>query len=128
MCRVDWTVAPAWANYSAMDEDGEVYWYQYEPEIDYESKMWKDVIDTCLVERASNDWEHSLEIRHVHNSDGIRIVRDKPTWARYKATNMDGSAYWFENKPYYTGMDWRSDVGRSTHICIDNWKELLEKV
>ena len=28
---VDWSKAPAWANYAAMDKDGEWYWYENEP-------------------------------------------------------------------------------------------------
>jgi hypothetical protein len=29
--KPDWKDAPEWANYLAMDEDGEWYWHEYEP-------------------------------------------------------------------------------------------------
>lgn len=31
MLQIDWTQAPEWANFAAMDSDGEWWWYQKEP-------------------------------------------------------------------------------------------------
>lgn len=32
MLQIDWTQAPEWANFAAMDCDGEWWWYESEPE------------------------------------------------------------------------------------------------
>ena len=34
MIAIDWTNAPEWANYLAMDDDGSWWWYELEPNID----------------------------------------------------------------------------------------------
>jgi hypothetical protein len=31
MSRPDWNIAPEWAKYCAMDEDGEWYWFEKKP-------------------------------------------------------------------------------------------------
>lgn len=36
MITINWRSAPLWANYAAMDKDGEWYWYQELPEADDE--------------------------------------------------------------------------------------------
>jgi hypothetical protein len=37
--KPDWKAAPAWANYLAMDEDGEWYWYEEKPTIE-QNDLW----------------------------------------------------------------------------------------
>ena len=41
---VDWSIAPSWANYWAMDSDGEAYWYERVPEIDVPDGVWTPAI------------------------------------------------------------------------------------
>ena len=60
---IDWTQAPAWANYHAFDEDGRGFWYEVLPT--FRGNWW------CIPERtewwmsdlalpAGQDWRQSL--------------------------------------------------------------------
>ena len=37
---LDWSDAPAWANYMAIDEDGEAYWYALRPHYTRNPGVW----------------------------------------------------------------------------------------
>lgn len=34
--NLNWNTAPTWANYAAMDENEDWFWYELKPEIDYD--------------------------------------------------------------------------------------------
>jgi hypothetical protein len=61
--KPDWKDAPEWAQYVAMDEDGDWYWYELKPEL----------LDTCWLQSVSGqfdlvrfpfpEWQDSLEER-----------------------------------------------------------------
>lgn len=36
MTKIEWNTAPVWANYAAMDQDEEWFWYEAKPEYDEE--------------------------------------------------------------------------------------------
>jgi hypothetical protein len=58
--KPDWRTAPSWANYLAMDENGELWWYEKEPGISEES--W--VVNYGRVEKAGySAWRDSLQER-----------------------------------------------------------------
>lgn len=66
--KPDWKDAPAWANWMAMDEDGEWYWHEFVPEI--ASTFWKlpeaeggAVMGRWELAAEGNDWRGSLEAR-----------------------------------------------------------------
>lgn len=40
MTRPDWKDAPEWAQFLAMDADGEWYWYESMPRISEISQLW----------------------------------------------------------------------------------------
>lgn len=59
--KPSWDDAPEWANYLAMDEDGEWWWYEMEPikRLGYWSAMgMKSAADQDIYQ-----WEESLEKR-----------------------------------------------------------------
>jgi hypothetical protein len=60
MRKPDWSTAPSWANYLAMDAYGAWYWFEAEPQM--EEVGWR--IDCGRYCRACHDdWGDSLEER-----------------------------------------------------------------
>lgn len=58
--KPDWKDAPEWANWKAMDEDGEWWWYEEEPYIFY--NYW--VVRPGRRARAGYiQWRDTLEAR-----------------------------------------------------------------
>lgn len=58
----DWSNAPRWANYRAMDMDGIWYWHQYEPEF-LDNGKWDNIGTKQPVTFASD----TLERRPAEN-------------------------------------------------------------
>lgn len=52
----DWSTAPTWAMWWAMDEDGGAYWYEKQPEL--EDEAWNN----------------------IHGSNWEQVVIDNPNW------------------------------------------------
>ena len=64
----DWSKAPAWANWAATNEDGEVWWHERKPEIlERDDYLWFDKKRCELagesVKNRSVTWDQSLEQR-----------------------------------------------------------------
>ena len=55
-----WEDAPEWAQWLAMDEDGDWYWYEKEPEPGW--KSWAPRKGKTTV-AGETDWEKTLEQR-----------------------------------------------------------------
>lgn len=62
--KPDWSTAPGWANYVAMDKDGNWFWYEEKPELLSGVGVWHS--DT-LYELAFS-WKDSLERRPKNES------------------------------------------------------------
>lgn len=63
--KPDWKDAPEWANYCAMDENGEWYWFASRPDYADDSGVWVHPWGS-RVESAgvfSVSWKESLEGR-----------------------------------------------------------------
>ena len=60
MFTPDWNAAPEWANYVAMDEDGEWYWYENEPTILF-SRYTTD--GRCEFIETPKVWKSTLQSR-----------------------------------------------------------------
>jgi hypothetical protein len=61
--KPDWKDAPEWANYLAMDEDGEYYWFADVPQQGLASWRSKDDSNVLLAEIEGIGWRNSLEER-----------------------------------------------------------------
>ena len=48
--KIDWTKAPDWAQWLAVDADGDAYWFENEPTPDLSREMWDT--DTGVVEQV----------------------------------------------------------------------------
>lgn len=67
--KPDWSKAPAWANYWAVDIDGSAYWYAKEPQPNLDDEgddygVW--IGDKCpaIDEEWVKNWKETLCVRH----------------------------------------------------------------
>ena len=59
--KPSWDTAPSWANYLAMDEDGEWRWFEYEP---YSTtSFWALRKGRSMSASEAINWDESLEER-----------------------------------------------------------------
>ena len=71
MIEPDWKTAPAWAQWFAIDDDGEGWWWSTRPTSDGmtgcwlvpDSSVWYDTQPAGVYPDAADDWEHSLRQR-----------------------------------------------------------------
>lgn len=70
--QVDWSALPKWARWVARDDNGDVYWYSEEPEIDDSMFRWMEknevqygfsIVPDEYVLHREGDWRESLEQR-----------------------------------------------------------------
>jgi hypothetical protein len=59
---IDWSTAPTWAKYVAMDETGDWMWYEQKPVHEYGTPWWVDTGGNREYVRLSN-WKESLQER-----------------------------------------------------------------
>lgn len=68
----DWTAAPPWAAWWAVDKDGSPYWYAERPEpgksvwwnrIGSERRRVQPIGRRCRLDMASADWRQTLRAR-----------------------------------------------------------------
>ena len=55
----DWRKAPEWANWAAMDEDGDVFWYEGKPKMFEGREYW-----SC-TEEGSDEADENVKLRYV---------------------------------------------------------------
>lgn len=60
--KPDWKDAPEWAQFVARDEDGEWWWYEHKPIVEY-FRYWLPSTGRTEIAAHGNDWQHSLEQR-----------------------------------------------------------------
>jgi len=66
----DWSKAPEWANYFAMDADGTWWWHELKPNVSEDnpsSSEWHNEGKTDYAFGFNLDWKNSLKARF---SDG----------------------------------------------------------
>jgi ABC-type molybdenum transport system ATPase subunit/photorepair protein PhrA len=66
--------------------------------------------------------------KHKTDASFYLGVSERPEWAKYKAIDLDGSAYWYENKPILTCVDWQVDGGNVMPVSKIDWKDTLEEL
>lgn len=60
MNNIDWSTAPEWANYAAMDDNGEWWWYNVRPH--QQTFTWQSPDGLCQSMKFA-DWRDSLQCR-----------------------------------------------------------------
>lgn len=62
--KPDWKDAPEWANFLAMDADGDWYWYMAKPQIECPTdSYWANVGRYQKAGHTINPWQETLERR-----------------------------------------------------------------
>lgn len=62
--NINWNDAPPWANYAAMDADGEWWWYASKPALSVDQGAWLAPRGEYeSVDKVHLDWQDTLEIR-----------------------------------------------------------------
>ena len=110
--RVDWNQAPKWANYWAMNRDGQAFWFEQEPIQNHEEWGW---VDGNIINApqfgwpvwSALYWKQSLTRRNK-DLDIVPPVdwKQAPYWANYWAMDRDGEAFWFEEEPVQNHHEW----------------------
>jgi hypothetical protein len=66
--KPDWSTAPDFARYLAMDEDGEWFWFENKPEA--RNRVWMVIphfAHASVGKGSVSNWRDTLEERPVHN-------------------------------------------------------------
>ena len=124
-----WDWAPDWAQYVAVDENGDAYWFEKEPKI--VGTTWSESSGFFCKFGNSKlpvDWTKSLEKRPNFNYPWS----DAPDWAQWAATDENGRAYWFEKKPITVDFVWTNYGGqygqlKNYNYSENNWTKSLQK-
>ena len=61
--EIDWTKAPDWANYIAMDSDCEWYWYEHKPNPIHDLNVPEWYSEGRKKYAYSTDWTNTLQER-----------------------------------------------------------------
>ena len=61
--KPSWNDAPEWANYLAMDNNCEWWWYENKPELDNDVSEWDFDRRSKIQSVPQLNWEDSLEMR-----------------------------------------------------------------
>lgn len=62
--KIDWSEAPEWAKFAAMDADGDRYWYAMQPKIAHPADdYWANIGRYAKAGHTPKPWQDSLEAR-----------------------------------------------------------------
>ncbi len=61
--KPNWRTAPEWANYIAMDPNGQWYWYEREPELKVD--IWNNRFGKAELVGEHVYWKDSLQERPI---------------------------------------------------------------
>jgi len=69
----DWSKAPEWANYIAMDNNYQWYWHENEPEIKWD--FWNNPCGKAQIVGEHIYWKNSLQKRPDKQKEEIAILK-----------------------------------------------------
>jgi len=89
--EIDWREAPAEANWAAMDENGDWFWFENEPSIMWveEERVWDSSTGSLWFYKEDNDsssWKASLQVRPVILGPDTSMTVSNPTPDHYNHT------------------------------------------
>lgn len=123
-CREE---CPEWAEYAAVDADGDAYWYAGKPRplgaAWYQGGGYR--ASQIGPRYDASDWKNSLIERPAvapKLTQDVFSATDCPEWARYAAVDENGSAYWYEMQPQLRlgSSVWFSSGLRSQMMYLPN--------
>jgi hypothetical protein len=104
--EIDWSQAPDWARFAAMDEDGEWYWYGLKPRTCEDADCWfgGGRLDYYKETGCWVGWRSSLVERPEPAVEEVvepEIDWERaPDWANWVAMDGDGEWHWYAVKPF----------------------------
>jgi len=104
MTEPDWTQAPSWAQWFAIDGAGRAWWYEIEPTPKWTS--WRGMIS--------------------HAGEYLASAARVPSWAQWFAVDGDGEGWWYEVEPTSVWDSSRGMVCRASDTTV-NWKKSLHQ-
>lgn len=113
---------PEWAEYAAVDADGNAYWYDGKPmpigAAWYQGGGYR--ASQIGPRYDASDWKNSLIERFVINplpklTLKVFATNECPEWAQYAAVDSDGVAYWYADKP-------------EPNLCLGGWNNTGEHI
>ena len=93
MIEPDWSKAPKWATYFAIDENGEAWWHESKP-----TRKWNStygMVEQSGINKNVSDWKNSLT-----------QIKTSTSWQKWIATDENGEVWLFESKPIKTWEQW----------------------
>lgn len=146
---------PAWAQYAAVDADGDAYWYDTKPPL--REATWSSIgadhvkqitHGNTKLRYDSSDWEHSLIERpavapklthdvfsYSNLNEWTYVIRSQvehgktytrcPEWARYAAVDQSGAVCVYDTKPVLRRTDWYPDSGGRCAVVCNEDKWAL---
>lgn len=117
--KVDWSKAPEWANYHAIDEDGRGYFYEEKPELFTITQCWNSNLRLTRDDDGKqwdvDDWKETLTERpeefNVYVTD-VNVSDDKIT---IDPNNIPGYGQMYydpstsQSKIFHNGQTYTSD-------------------
>jgi hypothetical protein len=106
----DWSTAPEWANWKAMDADKRWFWFEGEPELDDGIGIWRTPLKSEHIPNhpaTDKDWKDTIEKRpatvyHVAVHEAVTAEPDPyqvdwskaPDYADSHSFQSDGYGWW----------------------------------
>jgi ribosomal protein L7/L12 len=134
--KIDWTKAPDWARWVAVDDDGEAFVFENEPRLNTTGTVWMPRPSTSereFLSKGPRPEDCSKELYERPAKAELKIDWSKaPAWTQWLAVDADGEAYWFEHEPKVVRELWDNEAGDvefafSTQVPENFTKELYER-
>lgn len=111
--RNTWEGAPDWAQWKAIDDDGQEWWFEERPQLVEitQGNCWVSVNGRKELRRF--DGRNSLEERPSPSQSFLRFD-GAPSWVNFGAIDMQGRAFWLQYQPEFGQID--KCFGRSKHV------------
>jgi hypothetical protein len=139
---INWDDAPSWANWTAQDDDGEWWWYEFEPETDdsgfYSSEGMED--KSKNQSEFIPEWKTTCEKRPSQWTSERERLQNKPSWnespewAEWLAQDYDGLWVFYENPVETSHNEWLVQDGfygkivrREKGEVLGDWRDTLER-
>lgn len=137
--ELDWNQAPDWAQWYAVDQCGDAFWFRSQPNAEVHS--WLTHGDaryanagylTGMVDRPS--WR-TMRYQRPQNPAYVPPELDwstAPYWAQWYAVDRNGYAYWYAEQPHASSGEWatmNSEVGGAGRLMSmrgrPSWRTMI---
>jgi hypothetical protein len=125
--RPDWSEAPEWARFWALDSDGGAWWYERRP--DAGSGNFGNGGTRDRDTNACPNWRETLQERPAPAPDR-NDWSGAPSWAKARAWDSSGVEYWLATNKGERGLGHWYTGGRSREVSdyrwpTDGWEDSL---